>query len=293
MRFAVASLPDFTNDTLMNRLRAAMGADLVAPISELQIAVLTLDEILRTTGQEVDIGEIEFADDGTLMYKGRHVILYIRDKSFYNDKLQMPKFHLANCTTLKEMWAKKRSERYVVSTRDSGLFKMNISRDGGTTWNESEEPLDVCKNCLSTLDWDGYGGASASTKRSIFDEFELEGFFKRYPNSPVTFTPLHTDVTAPINDYPANFLEVSKAFRESVSYRCQGCGTDLSDQKLRRFLHVHHKDGIKSNCSASNLMALCIECHIGQANHGHLANSPDFHEYRMLRRKSSPGYRIV
>jgi hypothetical protein len=260
-----------------------MGADLINPISNLKIDVLTLDEILRTIGQVVDISEVEFADDGTLMYQGRHVILYIRDKAFYNDKIQMPKFHLANCTTLQDMWAKKKSERYVVSTRHDGLFRMNMSRDGGSTWDESEAQLDVCKNCLSALDWDGYRSASGSTKKSIFAGFGLKEFFKRYPNSPVTYTPLHTDATAPINDYPANFPDISKTFRESVGYKCQSCGANLSDAKLRRFLHVHHKDGIKSNCLTSNLSAVCIECHIAQDNHGHLANSPDLQEFRKLR----------
>lgn len=268
-----------------------MGAELVAPISNLKIGVMSLDEILRTTGQDVDIEEVEFADDGTFLFQNRRVILHIRDVQSYGHELTLPKYHLANCRTLQQMWQKNRSERYVVSTRQDGVFFLKLSDNGGLTWEDKEQALDVCKNCLSTLNWDSY--SNSSNRTSIFKAFSLHDFFDRYPNSPITYTPTHTDITAPVNKYTSDFQEVSKAYRESVGWKCEECLANLNQQNLRQYLHVHHLDGIKSNNNRSNLRALCIECHSKQDHHNHLSHNPDLAAYRKLKNTSTKGYRVI
>lgn len=269
-----------------------MGATLVAPISNLKINVLTIDEILATTGQDVDISEVTFNGDGTFSFQGRRVILHIRDIQPYGTNFTLPKYHLANCDTLQKMWQKNKGGKYVVATRTDGTFLMKFSFDGGATWESKDQRLDVCKNCLTALDWDGYSNVPMAKRPSIFSAFQLSEFFQRYPNSPLTYTADHTDLTKPVNTYGKDFQELSKAYRESVKWRCEECSADLNSAALRRFLHVHHRDGQKNNNSPGNLIALCIECHSAQDDHGHMANSKDLFEYRKLKR-STGGYRVL
>ena len=279
-QFKISKLPDFFEVELLNRLVRAMGASKIEPIMEMNISVLTIDEILSTSGQEVDLSEVQFKDDGTFLYHGRRVILHIRDIKAYNDQLMLPRFHLSNCKTLQAMGAKKRSERYVVSTRHDGQFRINISKDEGHTWLNQESYLDVCKNCLSELNWNNY--SHSKEKSRIFSEFKLESFFEKYPNAPVTLTPLHTDISAPLNDYTRDFNEISLKYRESKNWCCELCSADLSHKELKRYLHVHHVNSIKSDNSLHNLQALCISCHAAQDSHSHLGFSPDFHEYHRI-----------
>lgn len=277
--FKISELPDFLEVDLLNRLRKAMGAVMIEPIVEMKIHLLTIDEILQTTGQEVDISEVEFANDGTLLFQGRRVILHIRDVTPYNGEIKFPKFHLSNCKTLQNMWKRKRSERYVVATRHDGLFRLKVSLDG-QTWEDQESPLDVCKFCLTELNWKKY--STSNEKVRIFNEFKLVDFFEKYPNAPVTFSPVHTDLTAPFNGYTKDFPEISLRYRNAVNWKCEQCAADLSDASLQRYLHVHHKDFSKSNNSLNNLQALCIECHAKQDGHSQLGNTPDLAEYRRL-----------
>ncbi|PMG78006.1 hypothetical protein BCU83_14840 [Vibrio breoganii] len=39
---------------------------------------------------------------------------------------------------------------------------------------------------------------------------------------------------------------------------------------MRQLLHTHHKDGVKTNNSEPNLIALCADCHSKEAFHEHL-----------------------
>jgi hypothetical protein len=284
--FKVSDLPDFEQNDLMNRLRSAMGAPLISPISIIDIIRTTLDDLLVTDGIDVSIGEIKFAIDGTILYEGRKVILYIRDVTSYHGEIKLPKFHLSNCTALQHMWARNRSGRYVVATRHDGLFSMRTSFDS-VNWEKSENRLDVCKFCLTGIDWDGYASANHRTRVDIFSDFMLSEFFKRYPNSPITVTPKHTDVTAPVNGYSKDFPEISLRYRKSKGWRCEECSANLSESNLRQFLHVHHVNHSKNDNSPSNLRALCIECHVKQDSHDHMNNTPDLAKYRSLKPRSS------
>lgn len=125
-------LPDFTQDAGLNALRAAMGAELGEFKAAKLQPPLTPDEIerLATVGIEVPLEQVEVLNDGTYVYKGRRVIVYIRDVPEYGDRTHEPKFHLAVCRTLTMMMdAGKYQVRYVVSTRDDGLFSVQRIRD--------------------------------------------------------------------------------------------------------------------------------------------------------------------
>src|SRR5262249_42032075 len=153
-------LPDFTLDPSLNELRKAMGAELhpfePAPTGD----ALTPDEINRLAreGIEIPLGEVDILPDGTLAYKDRRVVLYIRDvRQYQSARLSdndLPRFHVADCETLQGMRANRRYERYVVATRETGEFQINLMHHN--RYEQSDRRLNVCQNCLAKLNWNNF-----------------------------------------------------------------------------------------------------------------------------------------
>src|SRR5664280_2671549 len=109
-------LKDFTTDNALNELRHQMRAELAAYVPPARRATLTPEEVeaLATKGIEIPLRDVEVLNDGTFTYKGRRVVVYIRDISSYRDDYSMPRFHLAMCETLLMMKDEGRYEkRYV------------------------------------------------------------------------------------------------------------------------------------------------------------------------------------
>ena len=69
-------------------------------------------------------------------------------------------------------------------------------------------------------------------------------------------------------DYQSKeFRKLSQRVRESVKWRCEQCGINLSNDHL--YLDTHHIWGTQYN-SLNDLEALCIGCHAEQSAYGHL-----------------------
>ncbi len=64
-----------------------------------------------------------------------------------------------------------------------------------------------------------------------------------------------------INDYPADWPEISRRTKEEAGWKCIRCGHP--DDVARGYgLTVHHLDLDKANCRWWNLAALCQRCHL-------------------------------
>lgn len=246
-------------------------------------ALLTADEDikLKTDGLEVDINEVNFLDDGTLGYKDRRVLLYIRDVKYgawSKGKAKDPKFHISACKMLLQMKTAGRfQQRYVVATREDGLFPLHyIASDEHET-----KKLNVCQFCLGNIKYKGfdYKIMSDVQRYSIVDQFSIADFFEQYPKSLQYNEPLHNDITAPTNKYPENFGEISSAYRNRIGWKCEQCGIVLADTNLRRYLHVHHKDGGQHNNVDSNLEALCVYCHASEPMHSHMKRTMQYESF--------------
>ena len=265
-------LIDFLEYQQFEELRRVMGATLVPPISKINYTGLTEEEIRQITGDGIDIEDINvltIGDDKTLIYKNTRVLLYIRDWSF-NPKYSndtMPRFHLSNCSTLQTMASSGRSNRYVIATRDDGLFKVNkiVYKQ---IESERDVKLEVCKNCLKNLNWDDYSFVGKRQQTEIYHNFKISKFFEKYPKSILKDGIHKKENEAPINNYSDDWDKISSTLRASKKWTCEECGTDMSNKK--QLLDVHHINGEKNDNRLSNLKVLCRSCHSKQPNHKHL-----------------------
>lgn len=272
-------LPDFTNDQALLALRQSMGAEASGAFwPGFRPDVLSMLELeqLATKGKDVSIEEIHALGDGTLRYKDSRILVYIRDISSFADA---PRFHVADCSTLQKMREQNRFERYVVATRDDGLFLVNrVGRHSGMT--AEHITLAVCQNCLNCLKFDGfsYGVTPPAERAKIVKAFNLERFFNLYPKSLFNRVPQRDAEAAPINNYAPQFAEVAHQTKERCGWRCQKCGLDLSAPDKRKFLQVHHLNGAKNDDTPNNLRALCLGCHAKQPAHTHMRRLEEYSE---------------
>ncbi len=235
----------------------------------LELKTAWRDVIIPPTEIAADDENFIWTDDG-VFYKGRRVILYIRDQAqyygYFNKDIKSEyKFHITGCQTLRGAIKKHQYEKYVVSNDTSGNFKVNIIRDNLPI--EIETELHVCKFCLKKLNWKNYNKIySDKQKEIIYKNFSIEEFFKTVSNDNQTnfsIIPEYTAKTAPLNIYPENWALISKVIRTERGYICEDCHRKINPPNL----HVHHRNGLKNDCSRSNLEVLCADCHQKRHNH--------------------------
>ncbi len=271
-------LPDFTDDPKLNALRQAMGASAPGGFSTTyRPNALTQEELdqLSDGGIEVTFDEITELEDGTLGYKDSRVLVYIRDIRDYGREIQLPRFHVAYCRTIAEMKEDHRFERYVVATRDDGNFLLN--KMSGQRRSTHWERLNVCQNCLNSLNFDGFSYSLHKGKRAdLVSEFTIPRFFEKYPKSLHLRRPKHDFISAPLNDYTPDFAQISRSVKSARGYRCEECNRTPE----ARFLHVHHINGQKNDNSDANLRVLCMGCHAAAPRHGHMKDLPGFEEFQ-------------
>ena len=242
---------------------------------------LTRGEIekLEREGVEISSQELRVLSNGTLAYKDSRVLVYIRDVFSYGDRENEPRYHLFNCSTLREMQAGGRFKRYVAATKLDGYFDLVFINSASQ--KPQSRRLDVCKNCLSQLAFDGYSQSMTSSQKTKFvAEFVPERFFSTYEKTLFTQLPDETEANARLNDYPIDWSKISFTSREKANWYCSDCKRDFSKLRHRVFLHVHHKDGLRWNCRIENLEVLCIGCHADRPQHKHLRHSPSYSEFR-------------
>lgn len=261
-----------------------MGAELVQEFKfDSGISLLDDDFISRLDGDGLEISsldEVDFREDKTIAYKDQRVLIYIRDVSPYKEEIKLPKFHISTCDTLVAMWKIKRAERYVLHRRENGIFQVNIIKSGTT--DVRQEKLDVCRNCLTNLDWNNYYKDRESRNR-IVEEFSIAKFFETFPKSLLSLKPTFDANTAPLNNYTPCWNQVSKEARKQADYRCTNnfCRVRLTGSRSQ-YLHVHHIDGQKNNNEKYNLKVLCVKCHSEEPGHEHMKSGQDYQRFITL-----------
>lgn len=256
-------LPDFESHTGFKELLEKMEADQISIGHDSEWQRISIQ--LQQKGIDVTLDEIITCDDKTFEFKGQKVIVYIRDQ--YSKYMEPGyKFHISHCDAYDGMIKKKRHSRYVVSTRNDGVFVVNVINGKENIMIEEglELKLHVCKKCIKAL-----------SLEVTPDQFNIKDFFKQH-SATINNIPKHTDRTAPHNLYKDDWEKVSKIKREDANWTCQECEICLEDRAHQRYLHVHHIDHDKSNNQDNNLAVLCITCHANKSGHEGLKHSPDY-----------------
>lgn len=226
-------------------------------LKEVELSELEIE--LNTKGRDVSIRDVDIADDKTLEYQGKKVVLYMRDQ--YHPTEKKYKYHVAWCDHLEEMDSRGKIKRYVVNNRKDGIFVINVFssqyRDS-LIQEEVETRMEVCVKCLAKLNYKGFV-FNPLTYRKAVNCFNLEEFFEEYKPQWEKGMNLKSNRLQPINTYSKNWREISKKYREYMGWMCEKCGKDCS--QTRGDLEVHHKNRNKFDSSMKNLEALCSKCH--------------------------------
>lgn len=273
-------LINFLDHSEFNYLRFIMNAPLVPSFTARKISLLDEESIrkLGTEGIDIDdFSQIKIEADRTLSFKGKRVIVYIRDVKEISEQQSLPKYHLGYCTTLETMTQANRFNRYVIANREDGIFTINYINQ--TFRQDTNTRLNVCKNCLDLLAWENYKkNLLQQIKNKIVENFSLVDFFTQYPKDLISILPTYTVDTAPINDYSDDWGMISEGIKHERGYKCESCNLGLTGTN-RKYLHAHHKDGQKSNNSKHNIDLLCIYCHANESMHSHLKQTNDYKDF--------------
>lgn len=213
-------------------------------------------EVADVNLSNVQSGEVEITNEGIYYVdpntgNKQQIFLYMRnyDMASYGK----PRFHITNCETLKSLGTKKYRR---ANTGTVIVYDTSQERDVEVSG------LPLCKNCLKIIraarQFD-YGYDMTS------DEFEqiLRAAGEDSENDQEPDTDLE--------GYTWKWQKISEAYRTKNNYTCEICGFHPESRMDRQFIHVHHKDGRKTNNRESNLQCLCIACH-SNVNPAHQEN---------------------
>jgi len=217
---------------------------------------------------------------GVLEVDGSQVLLYIEDhgsnvESVISGAAEGRRFHVADCSTLKEMRSKNRFDRYVVTNDVSGRFPVSGKSAYGHNLREGLAELKVCRNCLAYLNYKGY----KSNRTAVHKHFSLDEFFSHYST---LFSSFPKTIADKRGGYADNWEEISHAYRKQQGFHCEACDVNLT--RYPHLLHTHHINGVKRDNLPSNFRALCIDCHRKEPSHEHMqVRSREIHTINRLR----------
>ncbi|MBP6870988.1 MAG: hypothetical protein KBC43_03185 [Bacteroidales bacterium] len=186
-------------------------------------------------------GNISFEPGGIFIeHEGHKYKGYMFIKEYHITRFRsFPKFHLVKCETIDEFI---RNGRFNIRYQFSNTATNNVvDIDSGTDY--PDQVLRLCRYCSRIIN-------------------------ENIPSTEHFFNQLHEDeeeeeeiMEVDIYGYVRNWNQISREYRHRKDYTCETCGIQIKSNIDRRYLHVHHKNGDKTNNHLTNLECNCILCH--------------------------------
>lgn len=200
--------------------------------------------------------DVEITDEGIFYVNPNNgdryqVFLYMRNYNMAD--WGKPRYHITNCTTLQELGTKRYRRANTGTVR---VFDTSQQRDVEVSG------LPLCKNCLRLL-----RAAHNLHYASDMTSDEFEQILRAAGEEKADIDESDTD----LEGYIWEWQKISEAYRTKKNYTCEICGFRPENRMDRQYIHVHHKDGKKTNNKESNLQCLCIACH-SKVNQSHQEN---------------------
>jgi len=260
----------------LDTVRTAIGGELKTHSFQTKgLAAFKSIETELLSGIEITLNDVD-GSRGVFTHQGRQIVIYIKDHTTRSDVVRSPstgnKVHFRDCRTIEKMKRDKRYERYVATNRRDGIFLVDFDVYSGGA--DQETRLNPCQNCLNELNYYNFKNLNHSQKSDIVQNFDYDEFLENYS---VFFEnrPNNSDKTAFKSNYIEGWSYLSNRVRDRNNWLCMDCEIDCSAPNTRKFLHVHHVNGVKSDNSPQNLEVVCLLCHANKPHHSHMKISQD------------------
>lgn len=182
-------------------------------------------------------GKIRSGTDGIyLTHEGREWKGYMYMPTYKVAEYGNPKFHLTRCEKIEELFSSGFGRYYKWSNNE-----LNDITERGTRKIYQNQKLQLCSYCRGSI----IGVSNTKDFFDTLDKTEIE----------------QENVEVDVFGYTKDWQKISYAYRQSKDFICEHCGIKPKNKFDKRFWHVHHKDGDKTNNKPSNLECLCILCH--------------------------------
>lgn len=145
------------------------------------------------TTKDIDVTQLEVTELGLFAFEGSPAIVYLKESGKRANTLrknvnQSAKFHVVSCPTIGDPRSSKRSQRYIATTRTDGFFPVLGTTQEGEL-EEVEVRLEVCRACLTKLDYKNYNSLDVEIQDQLATHFDLNELFNQYP---IVATPTKT-----------------------------------------------------------------------------------------------------
>ena len=203
--------------------------------------------IRRNLSQGMQKGDIEIRQDGIFCtIDGYEHRSYIFNQKPNISQWGIPKFHIAECEIVAN---RKNLHGDYIWTNTEQVQLYDRGQDGQAYPTEdSLTTLKLCSKCSQIVDKQVAGIYTTSD----FYEYLTEQYGQTTQPELV-----QTDIFG----YTIDWSMISRRYRATKVYRCERCNIDLSEANAQRYLHVHHRSGLKTDNRPQNLECLCIRCH--------------------------------